>query len=105
MPRRVGIPKKFTLVNRVWTVRFMTKLEMVGEFVDDEGACRPETAEIILRPNPNRVFLEHSFWHEYFHALAISVSFDDLNADEERIESMSGAHHQFMQTRSGGLVE
>lgn len=93
------IPSRFKLVNRTYRVTKMPK--EIAEDLKKHGDCDAESKVIRLAHTEHRDLLEHTFCHELVHGLLWSSTRPDLSEDEEFVDSLGAALHQFMQTKSG----
>lgn len=92
------IPKRFVLVNREWSVNKLHK------DVSDEGdkhgdACRSQARIRVAFDGAE----EATFYHELAHALLWVTTKPKLSNNEDFVESLGSAIHQFMLTRQGRL--
>lgn len=93
----MNIPESFRLANRKWTVRRTSKLPK-GVY----GQTDPDTSEILLNSRIRRpALLEHTFLHELCHAIAMTLAWSKLNANEDKIDALAGMLHQYMKTQRG----
>lgn len=92
------IPKKFTLLNRTYTVGHMP-----AELIEKRlGDCTRTLGKVRLAPTvQNRESLEHTFFHELVHAMLDSTTKPKLTDNEAFVDSLSGVLHQYMQTKKG----
>lgn len=101
------IPHTFTLVNRTWVVRICShkqfkryaKVSVDGEC---QAFCDPDKARIVLdrSRHTTREYLEHSFWHEFVHALKFSRG-EHQDHDEVEVDGLGALIHQFLKTSEG----
>lgn len=96
------IPRSFTLMNREWSVRFMTISEREAT-ENAYGYCDPENAVILLDPAQNRDHLVHTYYHELMHAVLFTLGRNKLSRDEELVDALGGAIHQYEVTKEGTL--
>lgn len=94
MPRKFNIPKFFTLANHRWEVRYGEDLPE-----DCDGECRHNKTEIVIRPGLSRQMEEHTFLHEFVHAVCFTLGWEKLNSDEGKVDALAGMFHQFLQTK------
>lgn len=91
------IPKKFTLVNRTYTVQ-----DMPAEIAESRlGDCNSIEARIRLAKGQPPECLEHTFYHELAHALLDASTKPKLSKKEGFVDSLGALLHQFMQTQKG----
>lgn len=93
------IPKSFKLVNRTYQVKpypdgLSEELKRLGDCDRNAGCIRLDTRE-------NTENLEHTFYHELAHALLFTTTKPKLSENEDFVDSLGAAMHQFMQTRKG----
>ena len=93
------IPKSFKLVNRSYKVKTLPKeladeLRRYGDSNRGGAIIRLDTRE----PKEN---LEHTFYHELAHALLWTTTKPKLSRNEDFVDSLGAALHQYMTTRKG----
>ena len=113
MATRIHIPRTFELMNRSWTVKWMTDADdakihdIHGTNPLDHvvlGFCDVENAIIYLRKQQNRENMYHTFLHELFHAFFAALGFNySKNTEERMVDSLGGCMHQFLKTKEGKL--
>lgn len=97
---RVAIPKQFTIASHKWQVRYANP----GELDDGvHGETHYERREVLLAPDLDQSFTEHTFMHELCHVIAAALGWDRFNNDEGKIDALGGMLHQFLQTKKGRL--
>ena len=114
--RRPTLPTSFTLVNRKWTVRYVSKEEMAqvqeegghpavnddGEDATLRGMCDDHTATIwINRDARHPDDLINTFYHELFHALLFTEGVSGSLHDEAWVDRFGRFMQQFEQTKKG----
>lgn len=92
------IPKTFKLVNRDW--RVVRLADHLAEDLGVHGDC--ERAKAIIRIKMDDC-ADATFYHELAHALLYVSTRPKLSKDEDFVESLGSALHQFMLTRKGAL--
>lgn len=106
------IPKRFQLGPHVITVTLCTVEEMVGVarandvFSEDEPQgpwglwVHGENAIYLqrIRPGFNAAQQQHTFWHEYHHAVFDVLNYGDLSEREELVDQCGLLLSQFLQT-------
>lgn len=93
------IPKSFKLVNR--TYRVIPYPEGLADDLKRLGDCERNSGCIRLDTATNPENLEHTFYHELAHALLYTTTKPKLSDNEDFVDSLGAALHQFMQTRKG----
>lgn len=93
------IPKSFQLVNRKYTVRGLGT--ETAEAANMHGDCNSDEAVIRVRQTKNRQLMEHTYFHELAHALLYVTTKPRRSLDEEFVESLGAALHQYMLTKKG----
>ena len=108
------IPKTFTLVNKRWMVRIVTSKQLQrhldSHFGDDPHPMEAKDLKGLCDPGANRIFvnkdlhsteedLQHTFWHEFVHALWFAEGLSSDEHDEQQVDRIGGILHQFDRTR------
>lgn len=103
MVEHARILKGFTLVNRRWAVKIVSAKTMKARAKGSIGGrkgklfglCDPDRATIYLTTDgvETQAFLEHTFWHEYVHAIYYAEGMIDEH-DEIKVERLAGFLHQ-----------
>lgn len=105
------IYKQFQLVNRRWLVRHVTTKQLQKHLdkhpcegeenaaKDMKGLCDPEVYRIFINKDLHTTVedKEHTFWHEFVHALKYANG-EDGHCEEE-VDRLGGFLSQFEQTR------
>lgn len=105
------IPRTFTLVNKRWLVRIVTTKQLQTHIdktpVDGEedlakhmlGLCDPTVNRLFLNKDlhTEEADLEHTFWHEFVHALKYANG--ERTHDEEEVDRIAGFLHQYEITK------
>ena len=94
------IPTSFKLVNRTYSVEEMP--EEIAEAGHMMGDCNRSKALIRVQID-NNDNAEHTFYHELAHALLYATTKPKLSDNEEFVDSLGAAIHQFIQTKRGSL--
>lgn len=92
------IPKSFQLINRLYRVEKMSdEISQAGRI---HGDC--DRAKALIRVNlDSPENSEATFYHELSHALLYATTKPKLSDNEEFVDSLGAALHQYMQTRKG----
>jgi hypothetical protein len=94
------IPKTFKLVNRTWVVKEMSK--SISSENKLHGDCDHARALIrVCIDHPENA--EHTFFHELAHAMLKVTTKPKLSSNEDFVDSLGAALHQYMQTKKGEL--
>ncbi len=106
------IPKRFTLVNRAWVVRLVTQKQLARHirhhFPDDDGdtgdllgLCNPQAARIFINKDKHisRESMEHTYWHEYVHAMKYADG--EVLHDDAEVDRLGAILHQYAKTKTG----
>lgn len=94
------IPTRFQLVNRTYKVKAMDKA--LAEELKKHGDCDREDAVIRVELS-NKENTEHTFFHELAHALLWTTTKPKLSDNEDFVDSLGAALHQYMTTKKGQL--
>lgn len=96
------LPTSFQLINRKFSVEAMDA--DVANIAEVKGTCNSGEGRILVNlDNDNREDVEHTFYHELFHALFDSAGRPDLSKDEDLVDLMGALLHQYLQTEKGNL--
>lgn len=93
------IPKSFKLINRTYRVTEYPK--GLADELKRLGDCDRNSACIRLDTREGEENLEHTFYHELAHALLYVTTKPKLSENEDFVDSLGAALHQFMQTQRG----
>lgn len=93
------IPKKFTVVNRTWSVGGMPS----GFDETKIGVTMYDQGKVGVRDVGDQIVQEHTFFHELSHIYMLALGRDDLSKDEGFIDALGGLMHQYEQTKKGEL--
>ena len=99
---RWQIPESFDLANRTYTVRWMTGAEE-KKYSDEDGNCRVEEAQVLIRKGKHKDYRDHTFLHELMHAVFNAAGREKEYEDEGLVDSVAGLLHQFFKTKKGRL--
>lgn len=97
------IPTSFKLINRSWSV-----VEMPQETADTaniHGCCARDQARIAIHIDEGlpEESVDHTYLHELVHALLYATTKPKLSDNEEFVDSLAAALHQYEQTKKGNL--
>lgn len=111
MATNVTIPTGFDILNRSWTVCWLTdakekKLIEAMEYATEEtrlwGYCDLELAKIYIRKSQSKDHMMHTFLHELGHAIFNALGWNDED-EEGKVDALGAAFHQFLKTKKGSL--
>lgn len=108
------IPKSFCLVNRTWKVKIVTTKQLQKHLDLDwhndkdpleaqhlKGLCDPHINVIFLNKELHKTEgdLEHTFWHEFVHALWFAEGYEANMHDETQVDRIGGMLAQFERSK------
>lgn len=93
----IAIPTSFELGGRKWKVVLIPEL-------DDLGNCDGHAATIRIRSGMEVEETHHTFYHELCHAFCFTLGWEELNADEGKIDALGGMLFQFLKRKKGKLT-
>lgn len=101
------LPERFSLMNRDYRVRLASDKEQRTMIEGDDpayGIIDYENAEIVLRRQKNRDHFEHTYFHEFAHALYMAIGRPDLAEDEKLVDATGAALHQYEKTMTSRVA-
>lgn len=99
------IPTSFKLVNRNYSVEPMD--QDTHDVASAKGAHNHSAGRILMYLDGDypQEDIEHTFLHELFHAILDNMGYSDLSGNEDLVDCLGAAMHQYMQTKKGNLLK
>ena len=94
----ICIPKTFQLGGRTWKVEHLPIIDNDPDLYGDSDGF---TCTIRLKDDLDPDAMQHTFYHELCHAICFTLGWEDLNADEGKVDALANVLFQYLKTKKG----